>query len=267
MLGAIIGDIVGSRFEWDNIKSKDFELFSKQCHYTDDTVMTCAVADALVNNKDITKTLQEYGRNYPHKGYGGSFGAWIYSSNPQPYNSWGNGSAMRVSAVGWFAKTETETMRLAEEVTKITHNHPEGMKGAKVTAMCVFMARHGYTKEQIRKYAIKHYPIIESMSYSNLIKNYHFDVSCQGSVPQAIFCFLISDSFEDCIRTVISIGGDSDTLGAIAGAIAEAYYFGINHDYQELCKEVIKFFPTAHDKKLLEPLKKIYEMCGINLII
>lgn len=228
MFGASIGDVVGSRWEFNNIKTKDFELFGKGCYATDDTVMTCAVADILVNkkqnNKDkIIDTLKKWGKKYPDAGYGGHFYDWVLGSDREPYNSYGNGSAMRVSAAGWIGKTEKEVKNLSRKVTEVTHNHPEGIKGAEVTAMCIYYARNGKSRDFIRRYVEQYYNL--DFDYEELRKTYkHAEEICQNTVPQAIYCFLISHSFEDCLRTTISIGGDCDTTAAISCAIAEAYY-------------------------------------------
>lgn len=228
MFGASIGDVVGSRWEFNNIKTKDFALFGKGCYATDDTVMTCAVADVLVNkkqnNKDkIIDTLKKWGKKYPDAGYGGHFYDWVLGSDREPYNSYGNGSAMRVSAAGWIGKTEKEVKNLSRKVTEVTHNHPEGIKGAKVTAMCIYYARNGESRDFIRQYVEQYYNL--DFDYEELRKTYkHAEEICQNTVPQAIYCFLISHSFEDCLRTTISIGGDCDTTAAISCAIAEAYY-------------------------------------------
>lgn len=228
MFGASIGDVVGSRWEFNNIKTKDFELFGKGCYATDDTVMTCAVADVLVNkkqnNKDkIIDTLKKWGKKYPDAGYGGHFYNWVLGSDREPYNSYGNGSAMRVSAAGWIGKTEKEIKNLSRKVTEVTHNHPEGIKGAEITAMCIYYARNGKSRDFIRQYVEQYYNL--DFDYEELRKTYkHAEEICQNTVPQAIYCFLISHSFEDCLRTTISIGGDCDTTAAISCAIAEAYY-------------------------------------------
>ena len=231
MLGAIIGDIVGSKYEFDNIRTKEFELFDKkECFFTDDSIMTLAIAKALIecnkNYENLEETaikyMQALGRKYPYCGFGGMFYNWIFSDNPMPYNSFGNGSAMRISAVGWVGNSEDEVEKLATAVTKISHNHPEGIKGAVVTAMCIYYARIGKSKEFIKKYASKYYDL--NFNYISLKSLYKFNETCQNTVPQAIYCFLISNDFEDAIRTAISIGGDSDTLAAITGGIAEAYY-------------------------------------------
>lgn len=228
MFGASIGDVVGSRWEFNNIKTKDFELFGKGCYATDDTVMTCAVADILVNkkqnNKDkIIDTLKKWGKKYPDAGYGGHFYDWVLGSDREPYNSYGNGSAMRVSAAGWIGKTEKEVKNLSRKVTEVTHNHPEGIKGAEVTAMCIYYARNGKSRDFIKQYVEQYYNL--DFDYEELVKTYkHAEEICQNTVPQAIYCFLISHSFEDCLRTTISIGGDCDTTAAISCAIVEAYY-------------------------------------------
>ena len=231
MIGAIIGDISGSRFEWNNIKTKDFEFLTQKCHFTDDTVMSLAICDALLRSgKDHSQlgaqaiqSMQTLGRNYPHCGYGGSFNKWIYASHPQPYNSWGNGSAMRISGCGYVAESIEEVKALSRIVTEVTHNHPEGIKGAEATAIAVYLARTGKNLLEIRDYISNHYYPID-FTLDSIRAGYSFDVSCQGSVPQALEAFFESSSFEDAIRNAISIGGDSDTIAAITGGIAEAYY-------------------------------------------
>ena len=240
MLGAIIGDIVGSRFEHNNIKSKDFDLLSAMCDFTDDTVMTVAIAQALLLCKnDYTKlskiaiqTMQFYGNKYPYCGYGGHFRMWLQSDDPQPYGSYGNGAAMRISPVGFVAKSENELKQLSRTVTYTTHNHPEAIKGAEAIAMAIYWSRQGLDKKIIfDRLAKYYYPELNTpeLSYENLLKNYGWkygsgSVSCQSSVPQALACFHASTDFEDAIRTAISIGGDSDTIAAMVGGIAEAYY-------------------------------------------
>lgn len=242
MIGAIIGDIVGSRFEFNNINTKNFRLLNNKSHYTDDTIMTLAVADSLLHNKDLHNTMIEYYRKYPYNGYGGHFLYWLNSIKPEPYYSCGNGSAMRISSVAWLAKSEEEVKQLSRQVTEITHNHPEGLKGAEVTAMCIYKALHGATKQEIRDYVTREYPIIKNFKYKNLKKYYGFTELCQYTVPQAIYCFLISHSFIDCLRTTISIGGDCDTTAAISCAIAEAYYGYIP---QNLIKRIKRKLPES----------------------
>ncbi len=226
MLGALIGDIVGSRFEFNNIKTKDFILFTNECTFTDDSLMTLAVAkvlmDKVYNDKNkIIDYFKYYGRKY-NVGYGASFFRWLHSDRRDGYNSFGNGAAMRISPVAYVANSEEEVIELSKKITEVTHNHLEGIKGAEVIAMSIYYARLGKSKNDIKEYASKYYNL--DFNYLELVKNYSFDVTCQGTVPQAIYVFLISNDFEDCLRTAISIGGDSDTLACIACSIAEAYY-------------------------------------------
>ena len=231
MLGAIIGDIVGSRFEWHNYKSKDFEFLNYQCFFTDDSVMSLALCKALLHSgngfADLSEQaitcMREFGKNYPHAGYGGGFSSWLLSVNPQPYNSFGNGAAMRVSGCGYVANSIEEAKRLSKAVTEVTHNHPEGLKGAEAVAVAVFLARSGWNLLEIRDYIVKNYYRI-GFTLDSIREEYDFDVTCQGSVPQALEAFFESTDFEDAIRNAISIGGDSDTIAAITGAVAEAYY-------------------------------------------
>ena len=238
MLGAIIGDIVGSRFEWHNNKTKDFELLTYRCFPTDDSIMSLAIAKAILESKDISMLseiaiiyMQKLGNKYPNAGYGGHFSFWLTESNPKPYNSWGNGSAMRVSACGFAAKTLEEAKTFSKLVTEVTHNHPEGIKGAEATAVAIYLAKSGSSLIEIQDYINKNYYKID-FKLDDIREEYTFDVSCQGSVPQALEAFFESTSFEDAIRNAISIGGDSDTIAAIAGGIAEAYY-GIPADIRK----------------------------------
>ncbi len=230
MLGAMLGDIIGSVYEFNNIKTKEFPLFDVDSFYTDDSVMTLAVAEILqkgyINDRDkIIDTFKKWGNAYPFAGYGGSFINWLFSDDRNPYNSCGNGSAMRVSACGWYGNNEEEVKDYATKVTEVTHNHPEGIKGAVVTALSIYYARTGKSKEFLKEYMEKEYPEIKTLDYEELRRTYvHGPEICQVTLPQALYCFLISNSFEDCIRTTISIGGDCDTTAAISGAIAEAFY-------------------------------------------
>ena len=231
MLGAIIGDISGSRFEWDNIKSKDFKLLHPVCFPTDDSIMTLAIAKAILASKgdlekleqETVKSMQMLGRRYPDAGYGRKFYDWLFEDNPEPYNSFGNGAAMRVSPCGFAAKTMEEAVALAKAVTKVTHNHPEGMKAGEAVTVAVFMARSGKSLAEIRGHIEKQYYKID-FTLDDIRPGYVFDVTCQGSVPQAFEALFESTGFEDAIRNAISIGGDSDTIAAIAGGMAEAYY-------------------------------------------
>lgn len=244
MLGAIIGDIVGSRFESNNYRNKDFEFFHKDCEVTDDSIMTLAIAKAIMetekmikpaingfNNEEYYSVLEEMaitymqklGRKYPNSGYGLMFGQWILNNQPKPYNSFGNGAAMRISPVGIIARTTYEAKLLSEAVTGVTHNHEEGLKGAEAVAIAIYMARKGYTKEEIREEIERnYYPL--NFTINEIRDTYQFNETCQGTVPHAIQAFLESTSFEDAIRMAISLGGDSDTIAAIAGSIAESYY-------------------------------------------
>ena len=234
MLGAIIGDIVGSPYEFDdyNIKTTDFPLFSKESEITDDTVMTLAVAQGLMNGKkdtqktynEITKCMQKLGNEYHYMSYGYNFQSWLCSDNPKPYNSYGNGSAMRVSSVAWFFDNLDDVEKFAEISALPTHNHPEGIKGAQAVASAIFLARSGKTKNKIKDYIIKKYGYDLSKTCDEIRSTYHHVESCQETVPQAITAFLEGNDFEEVIRLAVSLGGDSDTLTAIAGSIAEAYY-------------------------------------------
>jgi len=231
MIGAIIGDIAGSRFEFNNYRHKDFDLFTPECMVTDDSIMTLAIAKAIMESRpdwsdlgaQAVRCMQEVGRPYPGCGYGGHFWGWMYSDDPQPYNSFGNGAAMRVSACGLAARTLEEAKLLSKAVTEVTHNHPEGIKGAEATAVAIFMARNGATKEEIRDVIDwEYYPM--TFTLDEIRPTYWFNETCQDTVPQALQAFFESTSFEDAIRNAVSVGGDSDTLAAITGAVAEAFW-------------------------------------------
>lgn len=227
MLGAMVGDIVGSIYEWHNHKSTVFELFPSTCFFTDDTVLTAATAQALLVDRDYVSVYQDFARRYPGRGYGGHFKEWIYAENPQPYNSWGNGSAMRVSPVGFACKTVDSVLTEARRSAVVTHNHPEGIKGAEATALAIFMARSGSTRSDIKAEITQRFGYDLERSLDEIRPTYSFDVSCQGTVPEAIIAFLESTDFENAIRKAISLGGDSDTLACITGGIAEAFYGGV----------------------------------------
>lgn len=227
MMGAIIGDIVGSVYEWNNIKTKDFPLFREDCFFTDDTVMTLATADAIMQGgtkDDFVRAYQSWGQKYPNAGYGGMFSGWIYDQNPQPYNSWGNGSAMRVSPCGWVAQTLEEAERLAMLSASVTHNHPEGVQGAVEVARAIWLLRQSSDIVTTKKQIIAQSDYGLSRTLEEIRPTYQFNESCSDTVPQAIIAFLESTDFEDAIRNAISLGGDSDTLAAITGSIAEAAY-------------------------------------------
>lgn len=263
LYGAIIGDIAGSRFEAHDYKGKDFEFFNYEDRFTDDTVMTIAIyeackeikengyTDSLVIEECFRDSMVKWGREYPGVGYGGRFCEWLFSDDPQPYNSWGNGSAMRASAIGWMFDTIEEVERMAELSANPTHNHPEGIKGAKAVAVSVFLARTGHSKREIKKY-------IESTLKYKLHRCgfvrpfYKFDVSCQGTIPVAIESFIEGKDFEDSVRTAISMGGDSDTIGAITGSIAEAFY-GIDQKLIDVCNNYLS-----------EEIKSVLRGCNEN---
>ena len=232
MIGAVIGDVVGSRFEFNNHRSKEFELFTKECEATDDSIMTIAIAKAVLESKkkqsnlskEAVRCMQEIGRRYPRCGYGSRFLEWMFSENPQPYNSFGNGAAMRVSSCGFAAETLQEALKMSDEVTAVTHNHPEGIKGARATTAAIFLARTGMPKSTIKEHIEKEYGYRFDFTIDEIRSTYQFNETCQETVPQALEAFFESTSFEDTLRTAISVGGDSDTLAAIACSIAEAYY-------------------------------------------
>lgn len=237
MYGAILGDIIGSPFEFDRgDKTKDFELFTEGCNFTDDSVMTIAVAEALLAvgsaapideiEAAVKASMQDWRHRYPHAGYGGSFRYWLKEKNPKPYGSYGNGSAMRVSAAGWLYDSLERTREVARATAKVSHNHPEGIKGAEATASAIYMARNGASKEEIKKYIESEFHYDLDRTLNQIRPSYHMDETCQKTVPEAIIAFLEAEDFEDAIRNAVSLGGDTDTLGAITGSIAEAY-FGI----------------------------------------
>jgi len=224
MIGAIAGDIIGSVYEWENIKTKQFDLFSPNCCFTDDSVLTVALAESILTGTDYTSLMKAYYRRYPRAGYGGLFHRWAHAQEAQPYNSWGNGAAMRISSVGYAFNTLDEVLVRATQYTAVTHNHPEGIKGARAVAAAIFLARTGSTKDEIKRYTVENFSYDLSLSVDEIRPAYRFDESCQGTVPQAFVCFLESTDFEDAIRNAISLGGDSDTLACITGGIAQAHY-------------------------------------------
>ena len=256
MYGAILGDMIGAPYGFDRSpKVKDFPLFSRESQFTDDSVMTIAVAEALLDTlpdaagdrteQRLVTSMQKWGRNYPHAGYGGNFQWWLRAKDPQPYGSYGNGSAMRVSAAGWLYETLEKTEHMAELTAKVTHNHPEGIKGAVVTAGIIFLATTGASKDEIRAYAEgKGYAL--SRTCDEIRPSYHHVESCQETVPEAITAFLEGVDFEDVIRTAVSLGGDCDTLTCIAGAMAEAFY-GVPTELKAEC-----------EKRLPEDMREIF---------
>ena len=224
MLGAIAGDIIGSRFEWHNHKSKEFDLFSDDSHFTDDTVLTVALADSLLSGTPFASSLKDYYRRYPGAGYGGRFQQWAASDFSHPYGSYGNGSAMRVSPVGWYFNDLSTVLSEARNSAAVTHDHPEGIKGAQATAAAIFLARSGENKADIRDFIVARFGYRFDFTLDDIRPYYRFDVTCQDSVPQALQAFFEAYNFEDAIRNAISIGGDSDTIACITGGIAEAFY-------------------------------------------
>ncbi len=237
MIGALIGDIVGSRFEFHTHKAKDIRFFHRRCKPTDDSIMSLAVAKAIVAcdgdyaelSQVAVSCMQELGQAYPNAGYGGSFYEWLWESDPQPYHSYGNGAAMRVGPCGFAAQSLEEARELSRKVTQVSHDHPEGLKGAQALTDAVYLARTGATRQDLRAHVCEHYYDID-FTIDQIRPTYQFDVSCQGSVPVALEAFFESTSFEDAIRTAVSVGGDSDTIAAMAGAVAEAYY-GVPQDF------------------------------------
>ena len=251
LYGAMIGDISGSRYEFSPNKHKTgYPVLDTGCRFTDDTVMTIAVASALMMHKEngipfdtaVISEMQRLGRQYPHAGYGGSFYRWLMTENPLPYGSWGNGSAMRVSPCGFAATSLEEALELAKISASVTHNHPAGIAGAQATAACIYLCRTGAEKADIRAYVEREFYRLDQ-TLDEIRPHYHFDVSCFGSVPQAIECFLESESYTDTIRNAISLGGDCDTMGAIGGAIAWAYYCRTAEPDNSLTEEAAQFLP------------------------
>ena len=239
MIGAIAGDIIGSVFERHNIKRMDFPLFDPWCHFTDDTVLTVAVADAIMTGDPYGEKLKEYYRYYPRAGYGGHFKKWAASEDTRPYFSLGNGSAMRVSPVGFAFDTLPEVLEQAKRSAEVTHNHPEGIKGAQAVAVAVFLARTGNGKGEIKLYIERTFDYDLSEPLDVIRQSYRFDMTCPGSAPQAITAFLESNDFEDTIRKAVSIGGDSDTIACMAGGIAQAYYKGVPREIRDKARSIL----------------------------
>jgi ADP-ribosylglycohydrolase len=232
MIGALAGDIIGSVYEWHNIKTTEFPLFSDNCFFTDDSVLTVALADTLLHGGDYPDVMVEYFNRYPDAGYGGRFASWASHTDRQPYNSYGNGSAMRISPVGFAFNTLDLVLEKARIFTECTHNHPEGIKGAQAAAAAIFLARSGESKDVIRTYLSLTFHYDLSQTLDEIRPDYEYDVTCQGTVPQAVIAFLESNNFEDAIRKAISLGGDSDTLACITGSIAQAFY-GVPPEVEE----------------------------------
>lgn len=258
MLGAIAGDIIGSVYERKNVKTTDFELFAPEATFTDDTVLTVAVAECILKGKNYAKTIKAYGRRYPHAGYGLAFRKWLVSDSLLPYNSFGNGAAMRVSPVGFAYDTLEKVLAEAKNSAEVTHNHPEGIKGAQVTAAAVFLARQGTGKEEIKQYLAKQFNYNLEQTLDEIRPHYRFDASCQGSVPQAVRAFLESTDYEDAVRKAISLGGDSDTIACITGGIAQACY-------RKIPTFIIKKVKARLAPELWEIVEQFNRMVGIAL--
>ena len=243
MFGSIAGDIIGSVYEWDRIKTTDFPLFQERCDYTDDSVLTVATAYSILNNVSYAQSYKDFSRRYPGRGYGGRFQEWIISDILEPYNSWGNGSAMRVSPVGFAYESIEEVLEQAKQSAEVTHNHPEGIKGAQATVLAIFLARKGEDKETIRKEIADRFNYDLKRTVDEIRPDYYFNESCQETVPEAIIAFLDSEDYEHSIRLAVSLGGDSDTLACITGGIAEAYYRGVP---EHIINETLNIIPQEY---------------------
>jgi ADP-ribosylglycohydrolase len=253
MLGAIAGDIIGSVYEHNPIKYKHFELFHPDCQFTDDTVLTVALADAILHRKNYVDKLKEYFQRYPDAGYGLAFFKWAVSDSRKPYRSYGNGAAMRISPVGFACQSLDSVLSAAEKYASVTHDHPEGIKGAQVTAAAIFLARQGESKNSIKEFVERKFGYNLSRALAEIRPSYCFDATCQGTVPQAIIAFLESENFEDAIRNAISLGGDSDTLACITGGIAQAFYGGVP---EEITFKVFEILDAKLRTITLDFLKK-----------
>ena len=240
MFGAIAGDVIGSAYEWNPVKTTDFQLFSDKSYFTDDTVLTVATAAALTSDMGYAQVYRYFARIYPDAGYGGMFERWVLDNNQEPYNSYGNGSAMRVAPIAWAFESIEQVLAETKKSAMVTHSHPEGVKGAQATATAIFMARHGISKEAIKNYVAAHFGYDLDRKLDDIRPDYKFDVSCQGSVPEAIIAFLEGNSWEHTVRLAVSLGGDSDTQAAIAGSIAEAFYGSVP---QEIMDKVTQLLP------------------------
>jgi ADP-ribosylglycohydrolase len=239
MIGAIAGDIIGSVYEANPIKSTSFPLFSAHSRFTDDTVLTVAVAFSILNNVDYAYSIKNFGLKYPYPGYGESFYRWLHSAEGKPYHSWGNGSAMRVSPIGFAFSSIEDVMAEAKKSADVTHNHPEGIKGAQATALAVYLAREGKSKPEIRGEISERFAYDLNRTIDEIRPDYRFDISCQGSVPEAMIAFLESKDYEDAIRKGISLGGDSDTIACIAGGIAQAFYKIIPNEISSKARDML----------------------------
>ena len=239
ILGAIAGDIIGSAYEFHNVRTLDFELFTNGSFFTDDSVLTIATMYALLQQRDYEEAYLKFGRRFPRRGYGGRFMEWLNAENQSPYNSFGNGSAMRASPIGWYCESIGDVMDEAEKSAKVTHNHPEGIKGAQAAAAAVFLARTGNNKGEIKKFIADTFGYNLDRTTDEIRPSYEFDETCQGSVPEAIIAFLESTDYENAVRLAVSIGGDSDTIAAITGGIAEAFYMEIPEEITDFVKVIL----------------------------
>jgi len=246
MRGALTGDIVGSIYEWNNIKTTEFPLFQDHCHFTDDSVLTIALAESILTGEGYEVLMKRYFARYPDAGFGGSFRRWALGASSGPYGSWGNGSAMRISPAGWAFNSIEQVLKKAEEYSSLTHDHPEGIKGAQAVAAAIYLGRTGSSKQEISRYVAESFGYDLTRSCDQIRPEYSFDVSCQGTVPQALTAFLESTDFESAIRLAISLGGDSDTLACITGAVAQAFYGGVP---QPIARRTLDF--------LDEPLRRV----------
>lgn len=269
MIGAIIGDIIGSQFEFINYTSKNmmfkdykFYMFTEKCKPTDDSTLTIAVLDCLINKKPYPETFKDYAKKYPNAGYGSSFIQWVDREGYEPYESYGNGSAMRVSPVAYFFDTVEDVLAEAQKSAMPTHNHPEGIKGAQAIALAVYYARKGESKDFIKNQIIERFGYNLNRTLDDIRPTYEFSATCQLTVPEAIIAFLESENFEDCIRKAISIGGDSDTIACMAGAIAEAYYGieNIDHRIVDSAMALLSYHCPDMHKLLTDSLPTIYAL-------
>jgi ADP-ribosylglycohydrolase len=257
MLGAIAGDVIGSVYEGQPIKTTQFPLFSPGSTYTDDSVLTVAIADAVLNGIEYSAALKQWGCQYPNAGYGGKFYRWLFSPNSEPYNSWGNGAAMRVSPIGFANESQQDVLIQARKSAVVSHNHPEGIKGAQAVALAVYLARIGKSKAEIKKEIQIRFDYDLNRRLDEIRPQYYFDVSCQGSVPESIIAFLESYDYEDAVRKAISLGGDSDTMACIAGGIAQAFYKTIP---EPIFSEVKSRLPAAF-VEVIDAFNERYRVC------
>ncbi|MFC2073067.1 ADP-ribosylglycohydrolase family protein [Chloroflexota bacterium] len=257
MIGAIAGDIIGSSYEFFSVKLTDFKLFTLESRFTDDTVLTVAVADCILNGKSYAATFKEYGRRYPNAGYGNMFAEWLDSDYSKPYNSYGNGSAMRVSPIGFAFTTLNSVLEEARKSAEVTHDHPEGLKGAQAVASAIYLARKGYSKNAIKNYVEENFEYDLHRTLDEIRPNYGFEETCQGSVPESIIAFLESTDYEDAVRKAISLGGDSDTQACMTGGIAQAYYKQIPEYITERVREIL-------NPEMLDIVDQFHKKYGVD---